>query len=99
MNSTHLHVVGTACLLHGLHLACMCVCVAGLGDKKVLRRALLLLGLPEAAGRVKRAIQFGSRIGKFSNTRDFGSNRRANKHSAGSMALAAVPGARKSGDL
>lgn len=36
----------------------------GQGDKRVLRRALQLLGLPLSAGRVKRAIQFGSRIGR-----------------------------------
>jgi hypothetical protein len=51
----------------------------GLGDKKVLRQALKQLGLPEASRRVKRAIQFGSRIGKLSNRREFGSNRAANK--------------------
>ena len=40
---------------------------AGDGDKRVLRAALRWLGLPRAAGRVKRAIQFGSRIGTLVN--------------------------------
>lgn len=60
---------------------------AGVGDKHVLRAALASLGLPRAAARVKRAIQFGSRIGKHSNVREFGSNRAANKRAAGSVAL------------
>eukprot|EP00775_Hariotina_reticulata_P004225 gene4225-4474_t len=55
----------------------------GVGDKHILREALKSLGLPVAAARVKRAIQFGSCIGKLSNTRDWGSNRKANKQSAG----------------
>ena len=59
----------------------------GTGDKKVLRGAARLLGLERAAARAKRAIQFGSRIGKLSNVRDFGSNRAANHCKAGSMAL------------
>jgi hypothetical protein len=50
-----------------------------MGDKRVLRQALFRLGLPEASKRVKRAIQFGSRIGKLSNRKEFGSNRAANK--------------------
>lgn len=58
----------------------------------MLRGALLNLGLPEAATRVKRAIQFGTRIGKLSNVREFGSNRAANKASAGSVALGALAG-------
>jgi hypothetical protein len=56
----------------------------------VLREALRQLGLPEAAGRVKRAIQFGSRIGKLANQRDFGSGRAANKLSCGSLMLSQV---------
>lgn len=59
----------------------------------MLRRALALLGLPRAACRVKRAIQFGSRIGKLSNTAQFGSNRAANKANAGSVALQVGRGA------
>jgi len=62
----------------------------GVGDKHVLRAALAQLGLPEAAARVKRAIQFGSRIGKASNVREFGSNRAANRRNAGSVALEAL---------
>jgi hypothetical protein len=58
---------------------------AGVGDKRILRHVLASLGLPAAAAREKRAIQFGSRIGQLSNKRDFGSNRRANKHSAGGL--------------
>lgn len=50
------------------------------------------LGMPQAAARVKRAIQFGSRIGVLSNRREFGSNRAANKAKAGSVALEHVPG-------
>lgn len=61
-----------------------------MGDKHVLRAALAALGLPQAAARVKRAIQFGSRIGKASNVREFGSNRKANKRNAGSVSLEAL---------
>ncbi len=63
----------------------------GVGDKRVLRAALAHLGLPVAAARIKRAIQFGTRLGKLANVRQFGSNRAANKASAGSVALAALP--------
>lgn len=63
----------------------------GTGDKLVLRSALRRLGLPEAAGRAKRAIQFGSRIGKIANRRDFGSNAAANRANAGSVSLGALP--------
>ena len=59
----------------------------GSGDKLLLRAALRQLGLPRAAARVKRAIQFGTRIGKLANVRDFGSNRAANIKNAGSVAL------------
>lgn len=55
----------------------------GTGDKLLLRAALALLGLTEAAGRPKRAIQFGSRLSKLYNMRAFGSNTRANKAHAG----------------
>ncbi|GBF97063.1 hypothetical protein Rsub_09536 [Raphidocelis subcapitata] len=63
----------------------------GRGDKMVLREALRSLGLPRAAAREKRAIQFGSRIGRLANLRDFGSGRRANAANAGSVPLAALP--------
>jgi hypothetical protein len=66
--------------------------VAGIGDKQILRQILAHLGLPRAAAREKRAIQFGSRIGKLSNQREFGSNRAANKQNAGSVALGTLPG-------
>lgn len=68
-----------------------CCCSTGVGDKHILREALKSLGLPVAAARVKRAIQFGSCIGKLSNTRDWGSNRKANKQSAGQVRLAQLP--------
>jgi len=63
----------------------------GQGDKRILRQALQHLGLPQTADRVKRAIQFGSRIGKLSNRREFGSNRAANKLNAGSLSLDKIP--------
>lgn len=63
---------------------------AGMGDKAVLRRVARGLGLARAAGRAKRAIQFGCRIANQSNVREFGSNRAANKQKAGSKALDAV---------
>ncbi|KAJ8577994.1 hypothetical protein ON010_g1218 [Phytophthora cinnamomi] len=44
----------------------------GVGDKRVLRLVARCLGLRSCAGLAKRAIQFGSRIAKVSNT---GSNR------------------------
>lgn len=66
----------------------MCCVTAGVGDKRILRHLLSSLGLPQAAGREKRAIQFGSRIGQLSNKRDFGSNRQANKRQAGSLKVA-----------
>ncbi|KXZ56248.1 hypothetical protein GPECTOR_1g216 [Gonium pectorale] len=74
-----------------LHMPLDCILDLGLppgqGDKRVLRRCAELLGVPQSAARVKRAIQFGSRIGKVANRRDFGSNRAANKKNAGSVAL------------
>ena len=39
---------------------------------------------------MKRAIQFGTRIGKLANRRDFGSNRAANARNAGSVRLAEI---------
>lgn len=64
----------------------------GTGDKRLLRCMLRMLGLPRAAGREKRAIQFGSRIGKLSNERDFGSQRAANKQNAGTVPLTQLQG-------
>lgn len=61
------------------------LCYAGVGDKRILRHLLASLGLPQAAGREKRAIQFGTRLANLSNRRDFGSNRKANKVQAGSL--------------
>ena len=61
---------------------------AGEGDKQLLRRALLMLGLPRASRRAKRAIQFGTRLGKLANVQAFGSNRTAEARHAGTMSLA-----------
>uniref|UniRef100_A0ACD5Y6Z8 Uncharacterized protein n=1 Tax=Avena sativa TaxID=4498 RepID=A0ACD5Y6Z8_AVESA len=57
----------------------------GKGDKKILREVAKLLGLQEASFLPKRAIQFGSRIARESNRKNFGSNRAANQASAGSV--------------
>ncbi|KAF2325442.1 hypothetical protein GH714_028736 [Hevea brasiliensis] len=57
----------------------------GTGDKKILREVAKMLCLHEAAVLPKRAIQFGSRIARESNRRNFGSNRAANQASAGSV--------------
>ncbi|KAL5987874.1 hypothetical protein ACLOJK_035630 [Asimina triloba] len=59
----------------------------GKGDKKILREVSQLLGLGEAAVLPKRAIQFGSRIARESNRKNFGSNRAANQASAGSVVI------------
>ena len=59
----------------------------GIGDKRIVREMAIRLGLTEAATRVKRAIQFGTRLAKISNRRDFGSNRRANASHAGSVVV------------
>lgn len=48
-----------------------------LGDKRILRVIALRLGLVHASGLVKRAIQFGSRISHLSDTKRFGSRRKA----------------------
>uniref|UniRef100_A0A9I9D2Q0 Asparagine synthetase domain-containing protein 1 n=1 Tax=Cucumis melo TaxID=3656 RepID=A0A9I9D2Q0_CUCME len=58
---------------------------AGTGDKKILREVAKLLGLHEAGVLPKRAIQFGSRIARESNRKNFGSNRAANQANAGSV--------------
>ena len=63
----------------------------GQGDKMALRAVARQLGLPRAAARAKRAIQFGSRIGRTSNVRDYGSNRKANRAKAGSAAVPVRP--------
>ncbi|GMY25837.1 asparagine synthetase domain-containing protein 1-like isoform X1 [Fagus crenata] len=60
---------------------------SGIGDKKILREVARLLGLYEAAVLPKRAIQFGSRIARESNRKNFGSNRAANQASAGSASF------------
>ncbi|XP_031099449.1 asparagine synthetase domain-containing protein 1 [Ipomoea triloba] len=60
---------------------------SGVGDKKILREIAQLLGLSEAASLPKRAIQFGSRIARESNRKNFGSNRAANQASAGSVVI------------
>ena len=62
----------------------------GQGDKQLLRAALSRLGLPWTAARVKRAIQFGTGIGKLSNVRSFGSNRAANSKHAGLLNLSSL---------
>ncbi|XP_042500737.1 asparagine synthetase domain-containing protein 1 isoform X2 [Macadamia integrifolia] len=59
----------------------------GRGDKKILREVALLLGLEEVSSLPKRAIQFGSRIARESNRKNFGSNRAANQASAGSEVI------------
>ncbi|RID60186.1 hypothetical protein BRARA_F03364 [Brassica rapa] len=58
---------------------------SGIGDKKILRQVAKMLGLHEVAKMPKRAIQFGSRIARESNRKNFGSNRAANQASAGSV--------------
>jgi asparagine synthetase B (glutamine-hydrolysing) len=56
---------------------------AGVGDKRVLRDIARGIGLHNAAARVKRAIQFGSGLGKAANVQDFGSGRAANARGGG----------------
>jgi asparagine synthetase B (glutamine-hydrolysing) len=65
----------------------------GAGDKRVLRECCARLGLPRAAARVKRAIQFGSRLAKAADAAHFGGTRRANARSAGGVRLSELPGA------
>ncbi|XP_057858625.2 uncharacterized protein LOC131067563 isoform X2 [Cryptomeria japonica] len=60
---------------------------SGQGDKKILRQVAMLLGLEGASTIPKRAIQFGSRIARESNRRNFGSNRAANQAAAGSAMI------------
>jgi len=51
-------------LIHSLPVQKLCdlTLAPGTGDKKILRDALLLLGLSKASGLQKRAMQFGTRI-------------------------------------
>mmetsp|Transcript_5119 Transcript_5119/g.9072 ORF Transcript_5119/g.9072 Transcript_5119/m.9072 type:complete len:189 (+) Transcript_5119:3-569(+) len=49
----------------------------GKGDKRILRLIASRLGMDHASGLVKRAIQFGSRISHLSDTKRFGSRRKA----------------------
>ncbi|XP_043718521.1 asparagine synthetase domain-containing protein 1 isoform X2 [Telopea speciosissima] len=65
----------------------------GRGDKKILREVAWLLGLEEVSSLPKRAIQFGSRIARESNRKNFGSNRAANQASAGSVVIHRPTGA------
>ncbi|GAQ79948.1 asparagine synthase domain-containing protein [Klebsormidium nitens] len=60
---------------------------SGVGDKKLLRAVARRLGIRAAAALPKRAIQFGSRIARASNRRDFGSNRAANASAAGGVSF------------
>lgn len=68
----------------------MALLVGGKGDKQLLRGALQLLGLTRASRRAKRAIQFGTRLGKLANLQAFGSNRTAEARHAGTLSLAAL---------
>ena len=55
----------------------------GEGDKRLLRDAARALGLPEAAARVKRAIQFGSGLSKAAAVQSHGSRRAAQAQGGG----------------
>ncbi len=59
---------------------------AGEGDKRILRECLRALGLERASRRVKRAMQFGTRLAKASNEAMFGSNTQANRKHGGGRA-------------
>jgi len=74
-------------LKHPLHALVDLRLPLGVGDKLVLRECLRRLGLPEAAAREKRAIQFGTRLAKAANVAHFGGTRRANAKNAGSVRL------------
>ena len=66
----------------------------GLGDKKILRLIGLKMGLVQRSCLVKRAIQFGSRISKHSNTYKFGSNEKGKnkiKNSSGKNTKGTTP--------
>jgi len=58
-------------------LVCDFTLPPGVGDKQILRLVAERLGLEHASGLVKRAIQFGSRISHLSDTKRFGSRRKA----------------------
>ena len=49
----------------------------GEGDKMILRLIAKKIGVNQCSGLVKRAIQFGSRIAKVSDTHRFGSTNKA----------------------
>ncbi len=61
---------------------------AGEGDKRILRECLRALGLERASRRIKRAMQFGTRLAKVSNEAMFGSNTQANRRHGGGSARA-----------
>ena len=56
---------------------------AGQGDKRIVRDCLGSLGLERASRRVKRAMQFGTRLAKASNEALFGTNTQANRIAGG----------------
>ena len=60
----------------------------GVGDKRVLRSIAAALGLPRAAARVKRAIQFGTGLGRAANLQEYGSGRAAAAHGGGRARVA-----------
>jgi asparagine synthetase B (glutamine-hydrolysing) len=62
----------------------------GVGDKRALRAALAAAGLPRAAARVKRAIQFGTRLAALTNAAHLGGTRQASRARAGAALLADV---------
>lgn len=63
---------------------------AGEGDKRVLRQAARAVGLPDAARRVKRAIQFGCGVSHAADVHAFGSGRAANAHGGGKCSVLRV---------
>lgn len=66
-------------------------CKQSLEAVKSVRPLACRLGLRRASARVKRAIQFGSRLSRQANVRDFGSNRAANMARAGGLQLSDAP--------
>jgi asparagine synthetase B (glutamine-hydrolysing) len=71
------HVSRLLCEQLPLEQVCDFSLPPGEGDKRVLRLVAIRLGLEHASGLVKRAIQFGSRISHLSDTKRFGSRRKA----------------------